>query len=154
MCCIIVTLDMAAPPISTAAQAAVLLRLRKIREYRKFTRPFPLATCSHPISCPRARPWVAEPVWPPAPRRPRGGPVGCAGKDRAAEKQHTGHGAAGQTDHSGAVSPKGLHGMCGAAPMYTERNRTARADLTPQSPTDGGASGTGTTADRTFQRAL
>ena len=59
-----------------------------------------------------------------------------------------------QTDHSGAVSQTGLHGMCGAAPMYTERHRTARADLTPQSPTDGAASGTGTPADRTFQRAL
>src|SRR5262245_58750280 len=33
--------------------------------------------------------------------------------------------------------------MCGAAAMYTERNRTARAHLTSQSPTDG-----------TFQRAL
>jgi hypothetical protein len=44
--------------------------------------------------------------------------------------------------------------MCGAAPMYTERNRTARANLTPQSSTDGTASCTGTTADGTFQRAL
>jgi hypothetical protein len=59
-----------------------------------------------------------------------------------------------QTDHSGAVSQTGLHGMRGAAPMYTERNRTARAHLTPQSPTDGTASCTGTTADGTFQRAL
>ena len=66
----------------------------------------------------------------------------------------TGHGPAGQTDHSGAVSQKGLHGLCGAAPMYTECNRTARVDLTPQSPTHGAASGTGTAADRIFQRAL
>src|SRR5262249_37929133 len=66
----------------------------------------------------------------------------------------TGHGPAGPAHYSGAVSQKGLHGLCRAIPMYAERNRTARADLTPQSSTDGAARGTGTTAERIFQRAL
>ena len=66
----------------------------------------------------------------------------------------TGYWPAGQADHSGAVSQTGLHGLCRAIPMYAERNRTARADLTSQSPTEGAASGAGTTADRTIQRDL
>src|SRR5262245_5650267 len=38
--------------------------------------------------------------------------------------------------------------------MYTERHCTARTDLTPQSSTDGAASGAGTPADRIVQSAL